>query len=101
MYNTKLHPNYDLKWTYFLRDANLCSTSQLGALSERPLELVKDLEEVDRDGAETEEKGATLTYHFRVGPADSLTAATRRLPNVDSVEALLVWLGTPARFEPS
>jgi hypothetical protein len=43
MYNTKLHPNCDLKWTYFLRDANLCSTSQLGALSERPLELVKDL----------------------------------------------------------
>lgn len=62
MYNTKLHPNCDLKWTYFLRDANLCSTSQLGALSERPLELVKDLEKVDRDGAETEVKGATLTY---------------------------------------
>ena len=43
MYDTRLHPNCDLKWTYFLRDANLRSTSQLGALSERTLELVKDL----------------------------------------------------------
>ena len=101
MYDTRLHPNCDLKWTYFLRDANLRSTSQLGALSERPLELVKDLEEVDRDGAETEVNGAALTYPFRVGPAGSLTAATRRLLNVDSVKALLVWLSTQARFEPS
>ena len=33
-----------------------------------------------------------LAYTFRVGPADSLTAATRMLPNVDSVCALLGWL---------
>ena len=62
---------------------------------------MKDLEEVDRDGAETEVNGAALTYPFRVGPAGSLTAATRRLLNVDSVKALLVWLSTQARFEPS
>ncbi len=37
-----------------------------------------------------------LAYTFRVGPADSLTAATRRLPNVDSVCALLEWLGRRA-----
>ena len=35
---------------------------------------------------------AGLAVTFRVGPADTLTLATRRLPNVDAVEALLRWL---------
>ena len=30
---------------------------------------------------------------FRVGSADTLTAATRRLPNVAAVRTLLDWLG--------
>ena len=33
-----------------------------------------------------------LAYTFRVGPADSLTAATRTLPNVEAVSTLLGWL---------
>ena len=33
-----------------------------------------------------------LAATFRVGPADTLTAATRRLPNVNAVQALLEWL---------
>jgi trehalose 6-phosphate synthase/phosphatase len=33
-----------------------------------------------------------LGITFRVGPADTLTAASRRLSNVDSVRALLEWL---------
>ncbi|MCZ6784073.1 MAG: trehalose-phosphatase, partial [Proteobacteria bacterium] len=33
-----------------------------------------------------------LAATFRVGPADSLTAATRRLPNVAAVQSLLAWL---------
>lgn len=36
---------------------------------------------------------AGLAMTFRVGAADALTAATRRLPNVDAVRALLEWLG--------
>ena len=35
-----------------------------------------------------------LAMTFRVGPADTLTSATYRLPDVDAVEALLEWLGT-------
>jgi len=34
-----------------------------------------------------------LAATFRVGPADTLTAATRRLPNVSAVHSLLDWLG--------
>jgi|GEM_PF-3450063 hypothetical protein len=130
VYNTKLHPSCELKWTFLLRDANFRSTSQLGAtscksilsrisstaktsrvslapnpvalsfLSRRrtfiavhrhaDIALAKGLEEVDRDGAETEVTGATLTYLFRIGPANSLTAAIGRRPHVDSVEALFV-----------
>ena len=37
---------------------------------------------------------AGLAMTFRVGPADTITAATRRLPNVDAVAALLEWLGS-------
>ncbi|MCZ6465604.1 MAG: hypothetical protein O7A09_14835, partial [Proteobacteria bacterium] len=33
-----------------------------------------------------------LAATFRVGPADSLSAATRRLPNVAAVQSLLAWL---------
>jgi trehalose-phosphatase len=33
-----------------------------------------------------------LGITFRVGPADTLTAASRRLPNVDSVRVLLEWI---------
>jgi trehalose 6-phosphate synthase/phosphatase len=36
---------------------------------------------------------AGLAMTFRVGSADALTSATRRLPNVDAVRALLEWLG--------
>jgi trehalose-phosphatase len=39
-------------------------------------------------------QGLGLT--FRVGPADRSTLATRRLPNVDSVETLLRWVATRA-----
>ncbi len=35
---------------------------------------------------------AGLAMTFRVGPADTLTSATRRLPNVAAVRALLDWL---------
>jgi len=35
-----------------------------------------------------------LSMTFRVGPADSVTAATRRLSNVESVRALLAWLAS-------
>ena len=35
---------------------------------------------------------AGLSHTFRVGPADSYTAATRRLPDVASVQSLLEWL---------
>ena len=35
---------------------------------------------------------AGLAMTFRVGAADKLTAARRRLPNVDAVETLLEWL---------
>ncbi|MBW2273846.1 MAG: bifunctional alpha,alpha-trehalose-phosphate synthase (UDP-forming)/trehalose-phosphatase [Deltaproteobacteria bacterium] len=35
---------------------------------------------------------AGLAMTFRVGPADTLTAATRRLPNVSAVQALIEWL---------
>ena len=34
-----------------------------------------------------------LAATFRVGPADTPTDATRRLPNVAAVESLLAWLG--------
>jgi len=34
-----------------------------------------------------------LATTFRVGSSDTPTAATRRLPNVEAVEALLEWLG--------
>jgi trehalose 6-phosphate synthase/phosphatase len=33
-----------------------------------------------------------LGITFRVGPADTLTAASRRLPNIDSVRMLLEWI---------
>jgi hypothetical protein len=33
-----------------------------------------------------------LGITFRVGPADTLTAASRRLPNVESVRLLLDWI---------
>ena len=33
-----------------------------------------------------------LAATFRVGPAHTLTAATRRLPNVTAVRLLLEWL---------
>jgi alpha,alpha-trehalase len=33
-----------------------------------------------------------LGITFRVGSAETLTAATRRLPNVDAVRALLEWV---------
>ena len=36
---------------------------------------------------------AGLAITFRVGPADTLTSASRRLPNVDAVQALLEWIG--------
>jgi trehalose 6-phosphate phosphatase len=36
---------------------------------------------------------AGLAMTFRVGSADTLTSATRRLPNVGAVRALLEWLG--------
>jgi trehalose 6-phosphate synthase/phosphatase len=36
---------------------------------------------------------AGLAITFRVGKAETLTAAARRLPNVDAVRALLDWLG--------
>jgi trehalose 6-phosphate synthase/phosphatase len=35
---------------------------------------------------------AGLSHTFRVGPADSYTAATRRLPDVTAVQSLLEWL---------
>ena len=35
---------------------------------------------------------AGLSITFRVGSADTPTAATRRLPDVDAVHALLEWL---------
>ena len=35
-----------------------------------------------------------LAMTFRVGPADTLTSASHRLPDVNAVEALLEWLGT-------
>jgi trehalose 6-phosphate synthase/phosphatase len=35
---------------------------------------------------------AGLSHTFRVGPADSYTAATRRLPDVGAVQSLLEWL---------
>ena len=34
-----------------------------------------------------------LGITFRVGPSDEPTAALRNLPNIESVQALLVWLG--------
>ncbi len=37
---------------------------------------------------------AGMAVTFRVGPADSLTAASRRLPNVDTVGTVLRWLGS-------
>ena len=47
---------------------------------------------------------AGLALTFRVGPADTLTAATRRLPNVSAVRALVEWLahrsGWPAPAGP-
>jgi trehalose 6-phosphate synthase/phosphatase len=42
---------------------------------------------------------AGLGITFRVGKAETLTAAARRLPNVDSVRTLLEWLST-SRFSP-
>ena len=35
---------------------------------------------------------AGLAMTFRVGSADTTTAATRRLPNVEAVRTLLEWL---------
>ncbi len=34
-----------------------------------------------------------LATTFRVGSPDTPTAATRRLPNVEAVQALIEWLG--------
>ncbi len=43
---------------------------------------------------------AGLAMTFRVGAADKLTAARRRLPNVGSVETLLEWLACRAPARP-
>jgi trehalose 6-phosphate synthase/phosphatase len=42
---------------------------------------------------------AGLGVTFRIGTADSLSLADRRLPNVDAVQSLLEWLASrpPAR----
>ena len=42
-----------------------------------------------------------LGITFRVGPADTLTAASRRLPNVESVRSLLEWIAKrpPRKFD--
>jgi trehalose 6-phosphate synthase/phosphatase len=42
---------------------------------------------------------AGLAATFRVGPADTLTSATRRLPNVDSVRSLLEWLADRSGYQ--
>jgi len=41
-----------------------------------------------------------LAMTFRVGSADTPTAASRRLPNVDAVRALLDWIGRRPRGRP-
>jgi trehalose 6-phosphate synthase/phosphatase len=41
-----------------------------------------------------------LAQTFRVGSADTPTAATRRLPNVESVQALLEWLARRPAAQP-
>jgi trehalose-phosphatase len=43
---------------------------------------------------------AGLAMTFRVGAADTLTSASRRLPNVDGVRALLDWLAARPRVRP-
>ena len=45
---------------------------------ERTLELTKSLEEVHVDGAWTEAKGPTLTFHYRSVPADRWPELVRR-----------------------
>ena len=40
---------------------------------------------------------AGLAITFRVGSADTHTSATRRLPDIDAVRALLDWLGRRPR----
>lgn len=40
-----------------------------------------------------------LAMTFRIGPADTLTAASRRLPDVKSVEALLNWIASRPEAE--
>ncbi len=42
---------------------------------------------------------AGLAITFRVGPADVPTAASRQLPNVDAVKALVEWVGQRETFE--
>ncbi len=42
---------------------------------------------------------AGLAMTFRVGPANTLTAASRRLPNVSAVEALLNWIASRPEAE--
>ncbi|MFP8874811.1 MAG: bifunctional alpha,alpha-trehalose-phosphate synthase (UDP-forming)/trehalose-phosphatase [Myxococcota bacterium] len=42
-----------------------------------------------------------LAMTFRVGPSDTLTSATYRLPDVNAVQALLEWLGKRPRAESS
>jgi trehalose-6-phosphatase len=41
---------------------------------------------------------AGLASTFRVGTADTATAARRRLPDVDAVRSLLDWLGRRPQY---
>ena len=44
---------------------------------------------------------AGLSNTFRVGSPDTPTAATRRLPDVGAVQALLEWLGRRPSSKPN